>query len=184
MSAAQKSKHALSEYYSAHQLRTDRWSALRSTTERLRRAADGKAKDKLHERAESLIASLRPIELYWAFPGARAFDRLRHLLDEERYPELAKTVSTTVRLMLSDTFRHLAQRTDSEKQEDEDELADEPEGAAGGRKPYFEVLIVDQLSANKEELQRQALRKLRRPEDRFVYEPVFVPSIEDARIAV
>ncbi|NJO37462.1 MAG: aminotransferase class I/II-fold pyridoxal phosphate-dependent enzyme [Rhizobiales bacterium] len=184
MSAAQKPKHALSEYYSAHQLRTDRWSALRATTERLRRAAEGKARDRLHERAEDLIAALRPIELYWAFPGPRSFDRLRQLLNEERHADLAKAVATTVRLMLSDAYRNLAQRTDSERQEDEDDLADEPEGSTGTRKPYFEVLIVDQSSARKEELQRQALRKLRRPEGRFVYEPVFVPSVEDARIAV
>ncbi len=185
MSAAKASNTSLTEYYSAQQLRTDRWTALRSTAERLRRASQARVREKLHQRALELIEALQPIELYWAFPGRRAFDRLHHLLSDQRYAELAKVVSGVVRLMLSDGFRRRAQRQESDGHEQEEESGgDEPETAPAGQKPYFEVLIVDQLSGHQEENQRQALRRMRRTEDRFVYEPVFVPSVEDALIAV
>jgi arginine decarboxylase len=183
MSADKASKHTLTEYYSAQQLRIDRWTTLRGTTERLRRATQARQRQTLEDKAEDLIDSLRPIELYWAFPGARAFDRLCQLLTEERYPELAKAVNNTVRLMLSEGFRRRAQQIESDPREEE-EGSDEPERPLAGQKPYFEVLIVDQLTGHQEEMQRHALHRMRRAEDRFVYEPVFVPSVEDALIAV
>src|SRR5699024_11168007 len=50
--------------------------------------------------------------------------------------------------------------------------------------PYFEVLIVDNLSTQEEGVVRDAFHKMRRPEDRFIYDVVIVSSFEDALIAV
>jgi arginine decarboxylase len=49
---------------------------------------------------------------------------------------------------------------------------------------YFEVLIVDDISAQEEETLRERLRSMRRDEDKFIYELVVVPSFQDALIAV
>jgi arginine decarboxylase len=54
-------------------------------------------------------------------------------------------------------------------------------GAA--RKPYFEVLFVGPGSPAGWAETRQKIRRLRRPSDEFVYEPVLVGSFEDAVIA-
>ena len=51
-------------------------------------------------------------------------------------------------------------------------------------RPYFELLIVDDLSAQDEETLRKRLRSMRRDEDKFIYEIVVVPSFQDALIAV
>ena len=58
-----------------------------------------------------------------------------------------------------------------------------PEARALGR-PYFEVLIVDEVSEHQERFLRQNLLRMRRSEDPFIYEPVVVPSLEDALIGI
>ena len=47
-------------------------------------------------------------------------------------------------------------------------------------RPYFEVLIVSPSPSAKWVDLAQQLRKLRRPQDKFIYEPVFVSNFEDA----
>ena len=50
--------------------------------------------------------------------------------------------------------------------------------------PYFEVLFVTPTPPSRWAAHAQQIRKLRRPQDEFVYEPVFVGSFEDAALAV
>ena len=54
----------------------------------------------------------------------------------------------------------------------------------GAARPYFEVLFVTPTPPSRWAAHAQQIRKLRRPEDEFVYEPVFVGSFEDAALAV
>ena len=62
--------HSISDYYSAVQLRSDRWSGLRQVTDSLARGGpEGRSADKLTKKAESFFDVLLPIEMYWAFPG-------------------------------------------------------------------------------------------------------------------
>ena len=53
-------------------------------------------------------------------------------------------------------------------------------GQHTARRPYFETLIVTGLSSGKWPALATEWRKLRRPVDAFVYEPVIVGSLEDA----
>ena len=50
-------------------------------------------------------------------------------------------------------------------------------------RPYFEVLVVEDLSEAQERVLREELRRWRRPDDPFVYEIVVVPSVDDAIMA-
>src|SRR4051812_29455800 len=64
-----------------------------------------------------------------------------------------------------------------------DEVADiMPPGLEGSerRRPYCEVLFVSAQPAARWPALADEVRRLRRPEDEFVYEPVFVGSFEDA----
>jgi arginine decarboxylase len=54
---------------------------------------------------------------------------------------------------------------------------------AATHRPYFEVLVVSPARRTAWQQLAQDLRKLRRPQDNFVYEPVFVASFEDAVLA-
>ncbi|MFA8384586.1 MAG: ornithine decarboxylase [Pelagibaca sp.] len=178
---------SIGDYYSATQLRADRWSALRETTESLRlQGIEGRRGKTLIHAAEALFDALAPIEVYWAFPGANAFDHLRRLLDQRNIEDLSASVRRVARALTSGAYRRRTipiggDEYDNEDYEDESALA--PEDRALGR-PYFEALIVDSVNEHQERFLRNNLHRVRRTEDPFIYEPVIVPSLEDALMGI
>ena len=75
-------------------------------------------------------------------------------------------------------------------EEDEEPERDEPDALPPGlshsnyRKPYFEALLVTPADRNVWGELRNYLRRLRRAQDEFIYEPVVVGSFEDGLLAV
>ena len=125
------------------------------------------------------------MESYWAFPGHEAFSRLGELLDREDYGHLARSVARIVRALTSNAYRRHAMHVDLiDEGDDLDEELLEADNGQQPQRPYFEIAVVDQLTAHQEERLRRGLREVRRSEDRFIYETVVVPSFEDALIAV
>ncbi len=182
-----REQNAIGDYYSALQLRNDRWSTLKDTTAHLARiGTGGRGEVKYFKRASELFESLAPIEVYWAFPGAQAVDYLRRLLENRNFDELSYSVRRVVRALSTGAYRRrripLA-REDHESDEIEDEATLPIETRALAR-PYFECLIVDDMADFQERWLRQSLLHMRRSEDSYIYEPVIVPSIEDALIAI
>jgi arginine/lysine/ornithine decarboxylase len=178
--------HSISDYYSAVQLRSDRWSALRETADRLASLPADSDSAGLVKKAESLFEALSPIEMYWAFPGVTAFDHLHRQLGHKNWVELSFSVRRVVRALTSGTYRRRSvqlARDDSDAEEVEDESTLSVEARALSR-PYFEVLLVDELTEQQERWLRSSLQRMRRAEDQFVYETVLVPSLEDALIAI
>ena len=53
----------------------------------------------------------------------------------------------------------------------------------GSDRPYFEVLVVEDLTEEQESSLREELRRWRRPDDQFIYEIVVVPSFDEAVMA-
>jgi arginine decarboxylase len=180
-----KKQSSLTEYYSASQLRSDRWISLKSACARLAGATESD-RTAFETRARDLLASLEPIEFYWAFPSRAAWQSLWQLLERRQFEELSRSVSLIVRALVSGSYRRRSRRgtehDDDATPIEEEQLEERSEDVANAP-PYFEVLIVDSLSPTQEDGQRRALRKARRLDDRFVYELVFVPSLEDALIA-
>ena len=178
---------SLGDYYSASQLRTDRWNQLKGVANQLANTSRERTRIQMIEKARHLLAALEPIETYWGFPGTRGLDTLSQMLVRDDHREFAASVMRTVRSMMSGAYRHKSIKA-TEGQAEDDEAAEaevtEAETSATAVRPYFEVLIVDQLSPKQQESQRTALRAMRRKDDAFVYEPVVVPSFEDALIAV
>lgn len=88
-----KTLPSIGDYYSATQLRADRWSALRECVESLRlKGVDRPSGQRLIETAEGLFRSLAPIESYWAFPGHANFEHLRRLLEMRNIDDLSISV--------------------------------------------------------------------------------------------
>ncbi|MEZ5513665.1 MAG: aminotransferase class I/II-fold pyridoxal phosphate-dependent enzyme [Steroidobacteraceae bacterium] len=174
---------SLTEYYSASQLRSDRWINLKSACTRLAGAAD---RGPLERRVRNLLISLEPIEFYWAFPSESAWKALWQLLERGQFEELSRNVSLIVRALVSGSYRRRT-RQGSELDDDlaalEEDLRDDQTDERTKVPPYFEVLIVDSLTPAQQDKQRHALQRARRSDDSFIYEPVFVPSFEDALIA-
>ena len=178
---------SVGDYFSATQLRADRWSALRETTESmLVHGVEGRQGSKLFKTAQALFDALAPIELYWAFPGIRNFEHLQRLLEQRNVEDLAISVRRVARALTSGAYRRRAipiGGDDADNEDFEDESALAPEDRALGR-PYFEVLIVDNVNEQQERFLRNNLHRMRRSEDPFIYEAVVVPSIEDALMGI
>jgi arginine decarboxylase len=175
---------SISEHYSAVQLRSDRWSALRECAEALQRAPEGRASERQAKRMRELFEALAPIEPYWAFPGPQAFANLRRLLDAGSLDRLAFAVRRVTRALASGAYRRRTiplDRDEGGEEEADDEAMLSPEARALS-KPYFEVLIVDRVNEQQERWLKASMHAMRRPEDPFHYEAVVVPSLEDALI--
>ncbi|WP_424986656.1 aminotransferase class I/II-fold pyridoxal phosphate-dependent enzyme [Microbulbifer sp. S227A] len=178
--------HSVSDYYSAIQLRADRWSALRDTTSALTEENSEKRLATLRKKTEDLLNSLALIEQYWAFPGMAAFDHLRRQLGHGNYDDLAFSVGRVTRALTTGAYRRRnipldRDSADSEEHDDEAQLSPEARALS---KPYFEVLIVDNVGEDQERWLRSNMSRMRRSEDPFVYQALVVPSLEDALIAV
>ena len=135
--------------------------------------------------AEGLFESLALIERYWAFPGTSAFEHIRRQFEHGHYAEAAFAVRKVTRALTTGAYRRrsIPLERDS-RDEDHDEEALLPPEARALTKPYFEVLIVDDVNEHQERWLRANMTSMRRSEDPFVYEPVVVPSVKDALIGV
>nr|WP_281967324.1 ornithine decarboxylase [Roseovarius nanhaiticus] len=178
--------HSMADYYSAVQLRADRWSSLRDISSELARNSDGRAATKMKAQITELLDQLAPIETFWAFPGTAAFDLLHRHFEAGHYSELAFTTKRILRALTSGAYRrrHIPlDRESIDTDEHEDEALQSLEARAL-TKPYFEVLIVDDMNEHQERWLKSNFQRMRRPEDPFHYEPVVVPSLQDALMGV
>ncbi len=178
--------HSVNDYDSAIQLRADRWSAVRDVTRTLAQNPSGRKTESLRKKATELFNSLALIEPYWAFPGMVAFDHMRRQLEHSSFDDLAFSTSRVTRALTTGAYRrrHIPldrDTVDGEEQDDEAPLSPEARALS---KPYFEVLIVDDVNEHQDRWLRSSVTRMRRPEDPFVYDALVVPSIEDALIAV
>ncbi|QGX99128.1 aminotransferase class I/II-fold pyridoxal phosphate-dependent enzyme [Roseovarius faecimaris] len=177
---------SMSDYYSAIQLRSDRWSALREASSALSRDPQGARSEAQVKKIEGLFESLALIEAYWAFPGMQVFDHLRRQFEHKNYYDVAFAVQRITRALTTGAYRrrHIPLERDSaDAEEHEDEVIQSVEARALA-KPYFEVMIVDDVNEHQERWLKSNFSRMRRIEDPFHYETVVVPSLQDALIGV
>ncbi len=175
----------LYDHYAPSQFRIETWNDLRACTEALQRAlTKGRPVEALRKQAFGTIGVLEQIEQYWAFPGRSACRELAKACDLGLYALLTRRVSSLVRLLVSDSYRSrsldLVEAAQGSGEKEAEELLP---AVVREDRPYFEVLVVDDLDAEEEQELRMRLQEMRDPEDEFVYSLVLVPSFEDAIIA-
>lgn len=187
--------HTRSHQFDAAQLRRDTWNELQFHARWLAQMArEPEHRDQPRDVVRNAIDTLRILEMYWAFPGMDVLDDLDRLYQCGEYDALAKRSADIARLLVSDGYRETSVRnggghierapnaTRSSRQQREP--ADPVTDRVSEHRPYFEVLIVDSIDPDEQAELRQRLLDARREEDEFVYDLVFVPSFEDAVIAV
>ena len=182
--AVETERTSLGRYYNASQSRMDGWNRLKNICLRL---AEGRERDRDKGLIRELLDQLAPFEEYWAFPGQQNLALLRRLFEAGDFETLAKMSTRIVGALMSDSYRrkHLKLFSSREAEvAEEDEESEFEEDERSRRRPYFEVLFVDDLPLQRQRQNRDDLVEMRRDEDSFTYEPVFVPSFEDALIAV
>lgn len=160
--------------------RADRWRILHATTLDWARGRTDAAP------VESALADLGAYEEFFAYPGVRLMAALRQRVasgEAEGTASLSRRISESI---LTRGYKH-----DRDDWEAAEQLADAlPDintatmGHEGAHRPYFEMLLVTPGAATRSAQQVAELRRLRRPEDSFIYEPVPVGSFEDAVCAI
>ena len=173
----------LRAYNSLWQFRADTWSSLQDAIDQLGGQDTGeRSAEPQVEAISDLLGVLEPIERYWGFPGARAFQELLRMFAAGKYDEFAAGVGRINRALVTDSFRS-GRTPDRGGQDGAADPDTQARGQFGSAHPYFEVLVVEDLSEAQEKALRAELWRWRRPDDPFVYEIVVVPSFDNAVIA-
>jgi len=168
-------------------LRSDLWNRLRDAARRLDRDEEEEEDGSLQDTCEFVLARLATIERYYAFPGLATVGWLGKLLVDDRAAFAASLVRIS-RIQNTGAHRRidlLAERVSSFLDVlRRDDRSFERERTNDSGRPYFEVLVVEDAPSEEFAQLRSRLRSFRTADDRFLYEPVRVKTVEDALLAV
>jgi arginine decarboxylase len=173
---SRQDSRAIDHFFSAPSARLDHWRDVHAAG-RAWAAGEGERR-----RVETALDHVGVIEDFHAFPGPKLVAALRQRLqddDADGFVALAKRISLAI---ITDSYKHHA----GEWETDEDaggapaDLLPPTLGAGVESRPYFELLVVTPAPAERWPRIIGEFRRLRRPEDEFVYEVVPVGSLEDA----
>jgi arginine/lysine/ornithine decarboxylase len=134
------------------------------------------------EAFDAALGKMMVTEGFYAYPGHELMSALKEKADANNAEAAARLARQITRTVLTRSYRQNAGEWEAQE-EGEGATADvlpPALGSAESHRPYFEVLIVTGAPATRWPALRTEWRRLRRPLDAFVYEPVLVGSFEDA----
>ncbi len=167
----------IDQFLLMHSARFDNWREITGLAEKWQAGAAQRAD------LDAAVAAMEAVEGYHAYPGPKLFALLRERIaanDADGAARLARRISNA---LMTRAYRERPSEWDPHAEMDVDEVADVmPPGLEWSerRRPYCEVLFVSAQPAARWPALADEVRRLRRPQDEFVYEPVFVGSFEDA----
>jgi arginine decarboxylase len=173
---ANKRTASIDRLFATPGARADRWCELTEAAE----SWVGNSGDRT--KFGAALAEMAPTEAFHAYPGPQLLATLRNTAANDDAQATAALARRITRGLLSKSYHH--HPGDWSADEDGENHAADVLPPALGRgdkhRPYFEVLIVTGAPAARWPALAAEWRRLRRPLDSFVYEPVFVGSFEDA----
>jgi len=187
-----KTQEMIGFYHQLNNKRQDTWVKLKKYTFHLSSSSrSSKGHKRLKKAVELSLTSLETIEDYTAFPSKENFRYLWIQFEQKDYVGLTHSVAQIHYFLENGTYRRkdidLSLSTTESKAnlETEDENPNSIQGANNSRsRPYFEVLIVDDLLIDAENQLLNSMRTMRHHDDQFTYNAIVVPTFEDAIIAV
>ncbi len=184
---AKPSDVRVDQFFTGAEARFDRWRSLLHAA-RAWEGAAGRQRpeiEKYQSAVSASIAELRQWEDFFAFPGHALLRTLDERIASGDSVGTARLVQSLSASLLTHSYR--TNRADWEGEEQSSIGFSERVPGSGEEtaphRPYFEVLVVSPARPAAWSELAQELRKLRRPQDNFIYEPVFVASFEDAVLA-
>ena len=174
--AANRHPVRIDQFFAGPGARGDQWRNLVELAEAWSNEPGNRAK------VEAALAEMAATEEFHAYPGLQLMTALRDHVTANDAHATATLARRITRALLTRSFRQNA--GDWEANEDGDGVTADVLPPALGRteshRPYFEILIVTGAPATRWPALAAEWRRLRRPLDAFIYEPVFVGSFEDA----
>jgi arginine decarboxylase len=175
------------QFFMAEESRFDRWRNLLQASRLWDRsfAAQDSNKAQHQTAVTNIFQELRQWEDFFAYPGEKLLASLEERIFSGDATGAARLIQSIGNALLTHSYR--ANIGNWESEEDTPINLGERVPVAGEdaatHPPYFEVLVVSPARRTAWQQLAQDLRRLRRPQDKFVYEPVFVASFEDAVLA-
>ncbi len=169
-------EHRIDQFFSGPGARADNWRFLVDAAKAWSEGSGNR------NGFDSLFAQLEVTEEYHGYPGLRLMAALK---EASASGDAAATAALATRILQALQVRSFRQHSgDWDVHEDSDgalpDLVPPSLGRTDSHRPYFEILIVTGVPATSWPHLCAEWRKLRRPIDPFIYEPVFVGSFEDA----
>src|SRR3954470_1155378 len=164
----------IDQFFSGPGARADGWRDLVEASKTWARGGHRAAYD-------SALAELSVTEEFHGYPGLQLMAALREAASAgDAAGSFALATRITQALQTKSFRQHAADPGDKDDSNGDTTDLMLPTYSHGARRPYFETLIVTGLSSSNWPALTAEWRKLRRPLDAFVYEPVIVGSLEDA----
>jgi arginine decarboxylase len=172
----QTQDHRIDQFFSGPGARADHWRFL---VDAANAWSDGSGN---RSRFDTLLGEIEVTEEFHGYPGQRLMATLK---EAAASGGASATAALATRIMQSLQTRSFRQHANDWDIHDDGEraltdLLPPSMGRQESHRPYFEVLIVTGVAATNWPNLCAEWRRLRRPLDSFVYEPVFVGSFEDA----
>jgi arginine decarboxylase len=181
---AKASDVRVDQFFTGAEARFDRWRSLLQAARAWEGAANQQRPEKEGRQAavSASFQELRQWEDFFAYPGHELMRTLSERIDSGDATGTVRLAQTVSAALLTHSYRSNLADWEGENQSPigfSERVPGAGEEAAPHR-PYFEVLVVSPARPATWSELAQELRKLRRPQDKFIYEPVFVGSFEDA----
>jgi arginine decarboxylase len=172
----QSAPHRIDQFFNGPGGRADDW---RDLVEAAKAWAAGRGD---RGKYEALLNDLAVTEEYFGYPGLQLMSALKEAAASgDAGTSLALATRITNALMTRSFRQHAGDQGAGENGDGSvPELVPSTVARTEARRPYFETLIVTGVPATSWQSLANEWRKLRRPLDAFVYEPVIVGSLEDA----
>lgn len=170
-------------YYSINQLRSYLWTLLKEQLSELIQKND----DQNEARRGNILNTLnrlKSIEQYYAFPGIQCIHKFEKSLLQKEYDLVLATITKTIQKMVSGAYRDISTNLSEELWENSHDGEELIESIHTAGKKYFEVLIVDEVTDREAKILKEKFKKLRRNDDKFIYEINIQPSFQDVLIAL
>lgn len=166
----------IDQFASGPGARADEWRALVEAAKAWPKGAEGRAG------FERQLGDIAVIEEYHAYPGARLMAALKECAASDDAAGALALAMRITHALQTRSFRQHAGDWDVHADADTElpDLLPPGFGDTTTRRPYFEILIVTGVPSTNWSSLAVEWRKLRRPSDSFIYEPVFTGSFEDA----
>ena len=175
------------QFFMGADARFDRWRALHQASRVWDSSTGQQDSSKAEHRAAvtNCFQELLQWEDFFAYPGQKLLTSLNERIVSGDAAGASRLIQSIGNALLTHSYRTNVSEWESEDQAPINLGERVPVAGEDGvaHRPYFEVLIVSPARRTAWQELAQDLRKLRRPQDKFVYEPVFVSSFEDAVLA-
>ena len=158
----------LNIHFNAPNARHDTWQRLRTVASHM--AHRDELQDSDAADAQRLLDDLATMERFWRFPSSERLQEFEAMFSSRRLREFADAIAETSDLITTGDYRDLAI----------EKLAGRE--ALGAH--YFEVMVVADIDKPAQDALRSDLQQWCNKTDEFIYDLLFVPSVEDAVVAI